>query len=174
MSQALRRLSEHHFLLDCLVKEEVVRNRCGRGNEPPVRELGPRLYSAEEAVAALRLSAGAGAEGRESIVVLVCDPDRRIGLAVEFEGAPATGATEALACVLPAVPAGSSLVVGLFRRGETGPDLDHLELVAVEDMASSCRRSGVGLLAVIVVSSDGWRSLTEVASIGFGGDNDCQ
>ena len=141
-----------------------MRKRCGQGDRSStaVHLVGPRLRDAGEAAEAVRLSYGSG--GRESIVVLVCDEERRVLLAVDFEGVPSSAATAALECVLPAVADGSSVVVGLCRPGRSDV-LDGLEAEAIEEMAGLCRETGIGLLYVIVLTDHGWRCVAECTAI---------
>jgi hypothetical protein len=139
-----------------------VRKKCGRGERSPevVELVGPCLRDAREAAEAVRLSYGSG--GKESIVILVCDPDRRVVLAVDFEGAPASAATAVLDCMIEAVPEESALVVGLVRPGGSAY-LDRFESEAVREMADVCRLTGIGLLYVIVANDEGWRRVPELS-----------
>ncbi len=141
-----------------------MRKKCGQGDRSStaVELVGPRLRDAGEAAEAVRLSSGPG--GKESIVVLVCDEERRVLLAVDFEGAPPSAATAALECVLPAVADGSSLVVGLCRPGRSEV-LDRFEAEAIEEMAGLCRDTGIDLLYVIVLTDHRWRCLLECTAI---------
>ena len=142
-----------------------MRKKCGRGARSPevVGLVGPCLCDVGAAAEAVRLSYGSG--GRESIVVLVCDSDRRVVLAVDFEGATASAATAVLDCMIEAVPKESALVVGLVRPGRS-PYLDRFETGAVQEMADLCRRSGIGLLHVIVANDEGWRCVPELTGAG--------
>lgn len=138
-----------------------MRRKCGRSDQPAVSDLvGPRLCGGDDAARALRLSYGA--HGKESIIVLVCDRDRRIVLAVDFEGAPAYGAAAVLECVVPAVPPLSSVVVGLFRPGRS-TTLDPWDLDAVREMAARCEEEGITVLDVIVLNDFDWSSVPDVA-----------
>ncbi|MDQ4068738.1 MAG: hypothetical protein M3203_04575, partial [Actinomycetota bacterium] len=152
-------------------QEDVMRQRRrARRRTPPLFELvGPRLGCRREAVAALRLSAKD--EGLESIVVLICDRERRIVLATEFEDAPASGVATLVDLVLRAVPPGSRLVIGLFRgeRGAGEVQLDRLELEAVDDALRSCRRCDVELVDVLVLC--GSEAVESVAGSGYEVDN---
>lgn len=144
--------------------------RCERTTCVDTRLVGPRLEGPDDAVAVLRLSARSDA--REAIVVLVCDEDRRVLLALEVTATPVQGVARVAGCVVAALPEAmsASLVVGLFR-GAGSTFLDGGELAAVEDLGSRCETVGLTLLDVIVVSGHRWRSLAEVAGAGFGGDN---
>ncbi len=125
--------------------------RKGRRSRPVLELVGPRLRGGEDAVAALRMSwAGVASE---SVVVLVCDGELGVMLAVELEEAPAAGVATAVGLVLEAVPEGSKLVVGIFRR-DGSMELDRLELEAVEGVAAACRRHGSQLVDVFVVAGD--------------------
>lgn len=134
--------------------------RCERSSQAPaMAELaGPLLWDAEEAAKAVRLSYGWS--GRESIVALVCDEERRVVMAVEFEGgAPADAATVVDLMAL-AAPETNSLVIGLCRpRGSLF--LDRFEIEAVQEMADRCEKTGTGLLYVIVANEEGWRCVPE-------------
>lgn len=137
-----------------------MRKKCGRGDRASASAVlvGPYLWDAEEAAEAVRLSYGWG--GRESIVVLVCDEERQVLGAFEFEGAvpsDATAVVELLARTLPDAP---SLVIGICRPD--GPRfLDRFETEAVQETADRCEEAGLGLLYVIVANEDGWRRLPE-------------
>lgn len=142
-----------------------MRNRCGRAG---VALVGPRLLDREDAVAALRLSAGGG--DARSIVVLVCDGDDRVVLGVTFDGAPVVGVGAAIDCVLPALAtrrAESGLVVGLFRGAAEPAELDRVELAAVQEMAAECDDQGVALLDVVLIRGDGWQSVA-ADGVGYG------
>jgi hypothetical protein len=147
-------------------------NRCGRNSGAPGVELArPRLRSAEDAVAAIRMSAGG--DDQESIVVLVCDDENRILLAVDFADAPTTGVCDVTELVLSAVDEGAVLVVGLIRPHDPGV-FTNAEVEAIEELAALCLLSEVCLRDVIVVTGNGWRSAAEVVTDGFGDDNDHQ
>jgi len=140
-------------------------NKCGRNSGAPGVELvRPRLRSAEDAVAAIRMSAGG--EGRESIVVLVCDDENRILLAVDFAEAPTTGVCDVAELVLAAVDDATALVVGLIRPHDAGV-FTNAEVEAIEELAALCLLSEVCLRDVIVVTGNGWRSAAEVVTDGF-------
>ena len=146
--------------------------KCGRNSGAPGLELArPRLRSAEDAVAAIRMSAAG--EDRESIVVLVCDDENRILLAVDFADAPTTGVCDVAELVLAAVDDGSVLVVGLIRPHDSGV-FTNAEVEAIEELAALCLLSEVCLRDVIVVTGNGWRSAAEVVTDGDGDDNDHQ
>ncbi len=143
--------------------------KCGRNSGAPGLELvRPRLRSADDAVAAIRMSAGG--EDQESIVVLVCDDDNRILLAVDFAEAPTTGVCDVAELVLAAVDEGTVLVVGLMRPHDAGV-FTNAEVEALEELAALCLLSEVCLRDVIVVTGNGWRSVTEVVTDGFGENN---
>ena len=146
--------------------------RCGRNSGAPGLELvRPQLRSADDAVAAIRMSDGG--EHQQSIVVLVCDVENKILLAVDFAEAPTTGVCDVAQLVLAAVDEGSVLVVGLVRPHESGV-FTNAEVEAIEELAALCLLSEVCLRDVIVVTGDGWRSVAEVVTDGFGDDNDHQ
>lgn len=146
-----------------------MRNRFGRGRQPLLIDVvGPRLHGAEDAVAALRVSAGRQDHG--TIVVLVCDVDDRVVLAVAFDGAPAAKVMAVVECVLlaGAQAAGEpgALVVGLFpANGST--ELDRLELAAVQEMAWECEDRAVALLDVFVIGTHRWKGIPDLGTEGF-------
>ena len=143
--------------------------RCGRNSGAPGLELvRPRLRSAEDAVAAIRMSAGG--EDHESIVVLVCDDENRILLAVDFADAPATGVCDIAELVLSAVDEGTVLVVGLIRPHDSGV-FSNAEVAAIEELAAFCLLSEVCLRDVIVLTGNGWRSAAEVVTDDFGAED---
>lgn len=96
-----------------------MRARCGREGRRMVELFGPELRSRADVVAALRLSAGS--PGKRTVVVLVCDGDERIVLALDFAGAGVTDLAAVVELVAAAVHdrPGLHLIVGVFR--ETGP-----------------------------------------------------
>ncbi|MGH9264044.1 MAG: hypothetical protein ACRD1D_05075 [Acidimicrobiales bacterium] len=130
-----------------------------------VELVGPRLRDRDDAVAALRVSSTG--DGPESIVVLVCDRDLRVLLAIDMEGAPASGVATAVGLVLQAVAPESKLIVGLFRAG----DLDRAEVEAVKEAESLCLDHDVDLVDVFVVSECGWDAVDAIAGTGYGDDN---
>ncbi len=137
----------------------MVRNRCGRVYPAPALELvGPRLRTAEEAVAAIRMSAGD--ENQESIVVLVCDEENRVVLAVDFAGAPTVDVCDVADLVLEAVHDATVLVVGLIRPHDTGV-FTIAEVEAIVELVASCLVDEVRLRDIIVVAGGRWRSVTE-------------
>ena len=145
-----------------------MRKKCERAERSPVVQLvGPCLWDAAEAAEAVRLSYGSG--GKESIVVVVCGEDRRVLLAVDFEGATAADAAAVAELVSLAVAPGSSLVVGLCRPGGS-EFLDRFETEAVQELADICDDSGLDLLYVIVGNDDRWRCLPEFGELGEVGD----
>ena len=147
-----------------------MRNRCARASGAPASELiGPRLRTAEDAVAAIRLSAGD--LDQESIVVLVCDDDNQVLLAVDFAGAPTTGVCDVVDLVLDAVHEATVLIVGLIRPHDTGV-FTGAEAEAIEELVASCLIDDVRLRDIVVVTGDRWRSVTEVVIDGFG-ENNC-
>ena len=137
-----------------------MRTRCKRANDELVELVGPRLSSPEDAVAALKLSAGTPDD--ESIVVLVCDEDQNIELAVDFAGAEVLDVVTAVGFVVEAMSGRTDrrLVVGLLFPG-TSTILDTEELEAVAELVVVCRTAAVPLLDVLVVARDEWRSLAE-------------
>ena len=143
--------------------------KCGRNSGAPGLELvRPRLRNAEDAVAAIRMSAGG--EDQESIVVLVCDDENRILLAVDFAEAPTTGVCNVAELVLAAVDEGTVLVVGLIRPNDSGV-FTNAEVEAIEELTALCLLSEVCLRDVIVVTGNGWRSAAEVVTEGFGAED---
>ncbi len=144
-------------------------NRCGRKNGAPGLELArPALRSAGDAVAAIRMSAGG--DDQESIVVLVCDDENRILLAVDFAGAPATRVCDVAELVLAAMDEEPVVIVGLIRPRDSGV-FTNAEVEAIEELAALCLLSEVCLRDVIVVTGDRWRSAAEVVTERFGENN---
>ena len=122
-----------------------MRTKCGRNEVAQVALVGPRLKSRDDMVAAMRLSAGG--EG-ECVVVLVCDEERRVTLALDFAGAPAVGAPQVVELVLAALVQEDrrGLAVGLFDTGDGEPPGG-----VVGEIGALCRSAGVALLDVVVV-----------------------
>lgn len=135
-----------------------MRTRCRRADDELVELVGPRLSSPEDAVAALRLSVGTPDD--EAIVVLVCNEDRDVELAVDFAGAEVLDVVDAVGMVVEAMSGRTDLrlVVGLLWPG-TSTILEEEELEAVAELAVMCRASDAPLLDVLVVAGDQWRSL---------------
>ena len=135
-----------------------MRKRCSRTDMLSVELVGPRLEGPDDAVDALRLSAG-DAE-HETIVVLVCDGERRIVVALDFPGAPAAVAPDVVGCVLAGLVGGRrhKLVVGLFRGARRSTALDASVVQAVDDLLAACDDAAVEVLDVLVVSGRRWRS----------------
>jgi hypothetical protein len=135
-----------------------VRTRCRRADEELVELVGPRLSSPEDAVAALRLSAGTPDD--ESIIVLVCDEDQNVELAVDFAGGEVLDVVDAVGIVVEGLGGRTDLrlVVGLLFPG-TSTVLDEEELEAVAELAVMCQAADVRLLDVLVVAREEWRSL---------------
>ena len=137
-----------------------MRSACRRADREVVELVSPRLCSSEDAVAALRLSAGTP-EG-QSVVVLVCDDDQEIVLAVDFAGAGAWETADAVGIVVEAISGrgAMALVVGILVEGLSA-ELDDDELYAIGEVARICGAAGISLLDVIVVADDEWRSVAE-------------
>ena len=137
-----------------------MRTRCRNSDREVVELVGPRLSRAEDAVEALRLSAGTPDD--EAVVVLVCDENQGVVLAVDFAGAGAKDAAQAIGFVLEALAGRRDLrlVVGIILEGMS-PVLDADELDAVTELAVMCRAAAISLLDVIVVAGDEWCSLAE-------------
>ncbi|MDQ3898080.1 MAG: hypothetical protein M3326_12720 [Actinomycetota bacterium] len=132
--------------------------KCSRTDTVSVKLVGPRLEGPDDAVDALRLSAGDPEQ--ESVVVLLCDGERRVVFAVDFAGAPAAVAPDVVDCVLAALVRGRShkLVVGLFRGPGRSTSLDASDVRAVDDILAACDGAEVDLLDVVVVRGRRWRS----------------
>ncbi len=137
-----------------------VRSTCRTADREVVELVSPRLCSSEDALAALRLSAGAP-EG-QSVVVLVCDDEQEIVLAVDFAGAGAWEAADAVGIVVEAISGrgAMALVVGVLVEGGSA-ELDDDELHAVGEVAKICGSAGISLLDVIVVADEEWLSVAE-------------
>ena len=146
-----------------------MRNRCGRASGAPASELiEPRLRSVEDAVAAIRMSAGDLHE--ESIVVLVCDDENQVLLAVDFAEAPTTGVCDVVDLVLDAVDEATVLIVGLIRPHDTGV-FTIAEAEAIEELVASCLVDEACLRDIVVITGDRWRSVSEVVINGCGENN---
>ena len=141
-----------------------MRKKCERGGRAAaaLEPGGPHLWDAEEAAEAVRLSCGWG--GRESIVVLVCDEERRVLMAVEFEQASASDATAVVDLMALVLPETTWLVIGLCRP-KGSRFLDRFETEAVQEMADRCEEAGIGLLYLIVANQEGWRCPPEFGEL---------
>lgn len=128
-----------------------MRTRRGRARRQIVELVGPRLRSRADAVAALRLSAGSPEQ--RSVVVLVCDREDRIVLAVDVAGAGVTDVAGVVELVTAAVTdqRGTHLVVGIFREGESTV-LDDEETAAMADLITA---AGIAVGDVIVLATSG-------------------
>ncbi len=141
-----------------------MRHRCTQHDGPEPVDPGPDLVLAgpAHAAAAIRLSAPP-AEG-PAIVVLLCDGEHRLLLAMAVEGAPPTGVRGVVDVVLGvAGPAGvTGIVVGIVRErlGQYVPKPDE---AAVRGLAGHCAAQGVDLLDLLLVGPRGWRSLYHLA-----------
>ena len=124
-----------------------MRTKCGAARRKVVELVGPQLRSRADAVAALRLSAGSPDD--QTVVVLVCDREDRIVLAVDFAGAGVTDVAKVVELVAAAVgdQGGMHLVVGIFREGESTV-LNDDETAAVAELATA----GVDVRDVIALA----------------------
>lgn len=132
-----------------------MRTECGRGRRQVVELVGPQLRSRADAAAALRLSA-ASPEDR-TVVVLVCDPEERIVLAVDVAGAGVTDLAAVVELVAVAVhdQPGLHLIVGVFRESDSTV-LDDDEAAAVAELITA---ADIAVRDVIVLAGDRWCSL---------------
>jgi len=146
-----------------------MRSRCSHV-EAAIEPVGPRLDCPEDAATVLR--ACAGVDAWDSVVVLVCDDQRRVMVPVAFDGAPIAAGPAVLDCVIASLrqPTRTGLVVGIFRSGGSTL-LDDDELADVEEVGVTCERAGVDLLDVIVLTDRHWSSLSLVAGAALGDDN---
>jgi hypothetical protein len=137
-----------------------VRPRCpshSSGSSEPV------LAGPDDAAAAIRLSAPP-ADG-PSVVVLLCDADHRLILAITVDGAPATAVPRVIDLVLQVAESGgvAAVVVGIVR-----PRLERLsrpEAVALGGLLFRCDAGRVQLLDVLLVGPRRWRSLLHLAAM---------
>ncbi len=137
-----------------------MRSRCqnhSSGSSQPV------VASPADAAAVIRLSAPP-AEG-SSVVVLLCDADHRLILAITVDGASASAVPRVVDLVLQvAEPGGvAGIVIGLVR-----PRLERLNRVdakALGGLLNRCHAGGLALLDVLLVGPRGWRSLLHLAAL---------
>lgn len=128
-----------------------MRTRCGRARRQVVELVGPELQNRADVVAALRLSAASPEE--RTVVVLVCDGEERIVLALDFAGAGVTDLAAVVELVSVAVHdrPGLHLVVGIFRGTESAV-LDDDETAAVAELITA---ADIAVRDVIVLATSG-------------------
>jgi hypothetical protein len=134
-------------------------------------EAAPVLSGPSDAARVVRLSVSP--DDRQALVLLLCDPDHRLVLAVVVEGAPITSVGAAVDLVLQvAEPAGViGLVIGIVRS--RGGRLSKAEVASLAGLVSRCEAAGVDLLDVLVVGRRRWRSIWHLAEEpGEGEDGD--
>jgi len=140
-----------------------VRHRCtshGPGFGPGGSE--PILAGPAHAASAIRLSSPP-AEGR-SVVILLCDRDHRLLLAMTVDGAPPSGVRPAVDVVLAVAPSAgiAGIVVGIVQE-RLGQYLPKPEAASLRGLVDHCAASGVDLLDLLLVGPRGWRSLYHLA-----------
>lgn len=142
-----------------------MRSRCtthGSGDSEPI------LAGPAHAVSAIRLSAPP-AEG-PALVVLLCDHDHRLLLAITVEGAPVSGARQVVDLVLSVSESAgvTGIVVGIVRE-RLGRYLSKPEVAGLQGLTARCDAAGVDLLDVLLVGPRGWRSIYDLADEPSGG-----
>jgi hypothetical protein len=145
-----------------------VRQRCtshGSGGSEPV------LSGPDHAASAIRLSAPPSAG--PAVVVLLCDAERRILLAVTVDTAPPTAVPRVVDLVLAVSSSAGvrGIVVGIVRE-RLGQYLPKPDAAALAGLEPRCAAAGVDLLDVLMVGPRGWRSLRHLAAGPTGGEDD--
>jgi hypothetical protein len=146
-----------------------VRQRCTThdavSSEPETILAGPA-----HAAAAIRLSCPP-AEG-PAVVVLLCDCDHRLLLAMATEGAPPSGVRPAVDVVLAVAPSAgvTGIVVGIVQE-RLGQYLPKPEAESLRGLIGHCAAAGVDLLDLLLVGPRGWRSLYSLAEGPEGGED---
>jgi hypothetical protein len=142
-----------------------VRHRCtshGSGSSDPI------LSGPDHAASAIRLSAPPAAG--PAVVVLLCDADHRLLLAVTVDGAPPTAVPRVVDLVLAVSRSAgvSGIVVGMVRErlGQYLPKPDAASLAGLE---ARCAAVDVNLLDVLLVGPRAWRSVRHLAAAPPGG-----
>ena len=132
---------------------------CNNSRRP---EAGPVLSGPSDAAAVVRLSVAPA--HHQAIVLLLCDAEHRLLLAITVEGAAVTGVGRAVDVVLQVADSGgvAGLVVGIVRGGRGGR-LTKAEESSLAGLLARCDGAGVDLLDVLVVGRRGHRSLWHLA-----------
>ena len=132
-------------------------------------EAGPVLAGPSDAAAVVRLSVGSA--HKQAVVLLLCDPEHRLLLAITVEGAPVTGVSRALDLVLQVADSGgiAGVVVGIVRG--RGGRLSRAEEASLAGLLTRCDGAGVDLLDVLVVGKRGYRSVWHLAEATVGGED---
>lgn len=138
-----------------------MRPRCGShgsGGSEPV------LAGPAHAVSIIRASTGPSRA--PGLVVLLCDADHHLLLAITAEGAPPSAAPRVVDLVLAvAETAGvAGIVVGVVRE-RLGQYLPKPDVAALHGLAARCEAGGVALLDLLLVGPRGWRSLYDLAAV---------
>ncbi len=122
----------------------------------------PILAGPAHAASAIRLSAPP-VEG-PAVVVLLCDRDHRLLLAMTVEGAPPSGVRPTVDVVLGvAASAGvTGIVVGIVQE-RLGQYVPKPEAATLAGLVDRCAAHGVDLLDLLLVGPRGWRSLYHLA-----------
>jgi len=148
-----------------------VRHRCtshGPGGPGPSE---PILSGPAHAASAIRLSAPP-AEG-PAVVVLLCDPDHRLLLAITVDGADATAVPRVVDLVLAVADSAgvAGIVVGIVQE-RLGQYLPKRAAAALVGLEARCAAAGVRLLDLLLVGPRGWRSVWDLAASPPGGEDD--
>jgi hypothetical protein len=106
-------------------------------------------------------------------VVLLCDAERRILLAVTVDAAPPTAVPRVVDLVLAVSSSAGvrGIVVGIVRE-RLGQYLPKPDAAALAGLEPRCAAAGVDLLDVLMVGPRGWRSLRHLAVGPTGGEDD--
>ena len=144
-----------------------MRPRCtthGPGPSDPV------LTGPSHAAAAIRLSAPPS-DG-PAVVLLLCDADHRLLLAIVVEGASAGGVPSVVNLAMEvAEPAGvAGIVVGIVQE-RLGQYVPKPEAAALAGLADRCAARGIHLLDLLLVGPRGWKSVHHLAAAPAGGED---
>ena len=146
-----------------------MRHRCtthesGSGPSEPI------LAGPAHAASAIRLSSPP-VEG-PAVVVLLCDRDHRLLLAMTVDGAPPSGVRPAVDVVLAVAPSAgiAGIVVGIVQE-RLGQYVPKPEAAALRGLVDRCAAAGVDLLDLLLVGPRGWRSLYHLAEAPEGGED---
>ena len=145
-----------------------MRSRCtSHGSDPSE----PILSGPDHAASAIRLSAPPAAG--PAVVVLLCNAEHRLLLAITVDGAGATAVPRVVHLVLAvAESAGvAGIVVGIVRE-RLGQYLPKPDAAALEGLEALCAAAGVSLLDVLLVGPRGWRSVRHLAASSAAGEDD--
>jgi len=145
-----------------------VRHRCSSHGSGSSSE--PVLSGPSHAAAAIRLSSPPS-DG-PAVVLLLCDADHRLLLAVVVDGASAAGVPAVVNLALEvADPAGvAGIVVGIVQE-RLGQYLPKPDVAMLAGLADRCGARGVALLDLLLVGPRGWKSVHHLAG-GPGGGED--